>query len=177
MTCDREGSTLWCQCCGATFVASNEVLPNPCVSAEALEARALIGLHLLAADFEVGSLGSQSPDLGDMWKYRCPKSPIWSSPCSTSVTSGDEEEYGHNNECWAIEVIGLDWSREVVALFLEDWELGLPHGNGPSLPRKEGCVLGELRVVGFPLSHFSEQDGNAFQKVERRACTTVLNEF
>ena len=32
----------------------------------------------------------------------------------------------------------------------------LPHGNGPSLPRKEGCVLGS------PLSHFSEHDGNRF---------------
>ena len=45
------------------------------------------------------------------------------------------------------EVIGQDWSSEVVALFLEDWELGrvafeLPHGHGPSLPRNEGCVLG-----------------------------------
>ena len=29
-----------------------------------------------------------------------------------------------NNECWAIEVIGQDWSSEVAALFLEDWELG-----------------------------------------------------
>ena len=36
-------------------VASNEVLPNPHVSAETLEACALIGLHLLAADYEVGS--------------------------------------------------------------------------------------------------------------------------
>ena len=34
------------------------------------------------------------------------------------------EEYEHNNECRAIEVIGQDSSSEVVALFLEDWELG-----------------------------------------------------
>ena len=59
-------------------VASNEVLPNPHVSAETLEACALIGLHLLAADYEVGSSGSRSP--GDMWKYGCPKSPSWNSP-------------------------------------------------------------------------------------------------
>ena len=57
----------------------------------------------------------------EMWMS---KSPIWSSPCSASVTSGDDEEYGHNNECQAIEVIGQDWSSEVVALFLEEWELG-----------------------------------------------------
>ena len=41
-----------------------------------------------------------------------------------SVTSGDDEEDGDNNECRAIEVIGQDWSSEVVALILEDWELG-----------------------------------------------------
>ena len=56
-------------------VASNEVLTNPCVSAETLMACALIGLHLLAADYEMGSSGSQYPDSGDMWKYGCPKSP------------------------------------------------------------------------------------------------------
>ena len=53
----------------AQVVASDEVLPNPYVSAEALEACALIGLHLLAADYEVGSSGSQSPDPGDLWKH------------------------------------------------------------------------------------------------------------
>ena len=29
-----------------------------------------------------------------------------------------------HSECWDVEVIGQDWSGEVVALFLEDWELG-----------------------------------------------------
>ena len=89
-------------------VASNEVLPNHYVSAETLEACALIGLHLLAADCEVGSNGSQSPDIGDMCKYGCPKRSIWSSPCSASATSGDDEEYWDNNECRATEVIGQD---------------------------------------------------------------------
>ena len=32
--------------------------------------------------------------------------------------------YEPNNECRAIKVIGQDRSSEVVALFLEDWELG-----------------------------------------------------
>ena len=31
--------------------------------------------------------------------------------------------YEHS-ECRAIEVVGQDWSSEVVALFLDDWELG-----------------------------------------------------
>ena len=52
------------------------------------------------------------------------KSPEWISFCSASETSFDCEEYEHNNECRAIEVIGQNWSSEVVALFLEDWELG-----------------------------------------------------
>ena len=42
------------------------------------------------------------------------------SSCSTSDTSLGGEEYEHNNECRAIEVIGQDWSSEVVALVLED---------------------------------------------------------
>ena len=67
-------------------VASKGVLPNPFVSAETLRARWLISLHLLAAESEAGSSGSQSPDLGNMWRYGCPKSPQISS-CSTSDTS------------------------------------------------------------------------------------------
>ena len=56
-------------------VASNVVPSNPFVSAETLKACALIGLHCLAAEGEAGSSGGQSPDLGDMWKHGCPKSP------------------------------------------------------------------------------------------------------
>ena len=91
---------------------------------ETLTACALIFLHLLAAEGEAGSSGSQSPDLGDMRRHGCPVSPEWISSCSTSETSCGGEEYEHNNERPAIEVIGQDWSSEVVALFLEDWELG-----------------------------------------------------
>ena len=90
-------------------VASNEVLPNPFVSAKTLKAWALIGLHLLAAEGEVGSSGSQSPDLGDMWRYGCPKSLNWDRSCSASDASCGEN-YEHNNECRAIEVIGQGWS-------------------------------------------------------------------
>ena len=49
------------------------------VSAETLKACALIGLHLLAADYEVRSSGGQSRDLGDVWNNGCPKSPMFSS--------------------------------------------------------------------------------------------------
>ena len=51
----------------------------------------------------------------------CPNKPDLEQPV---FTSGDDEECVHNNECWATEVVGQDWSSEVVALFLEDWELG-----------------------------------------------------
>ena len=48
-------------------VASNEVLPNPCVSARKRLRCALIGLHLLAADYEirrhVAIWVSKKPDL------------------------------------------------------------------------------------------------------------------
>ena len=46
---------------------SNEVPFRPFVCAETLKTCALIGPHLLAAEGEAGSSGSQSPDLGDMW--------------------------------------------------------------------------------------------------------------
>ena len=95
--------------------------PTLFVFAETLKACALIGLHLLAAEGEPGSGGSQSPYLGDMWKQGCPSSPEWISSRSASETSFGCEVYEHINECRAIEVIGQDWLSEVVPLFLEDW--------------------------------------------------------
>ena len=59
-----------------------------------------------------------------MWRHGFPTSLEWISSCSASETSLGCEVYEHNNECRAVEVIGQDWSSEVVALFLEDWELG-----------------------------------------------------
>ena len=110
-------------CLGSLMAVSNEVPSNPFVSAETLKACALIGLHPLAAEGEAGSSGSQSPALGDMWRQGCPKSPEWISSCSASETSLGCEVYEHKNDCQAIEVIGQDWLSEVVAIFLEDWEL------------------------------------------------------
>ena len=65
-------------------VASDEVLPNPLVSAETLKACTLMGLHLLAAGGEAGSSGSQSPCSRDMWRHGCPMSPEWVSSCAAS---------------------------------------------------------------------------------------------
>ena len=48
-------------------VALTKAVPSkPFVSAETLKARALIVLHLVAAEDAAGSSGSHSPDLGDM---------------------------------------------------------------------------------------------------------------
>ena len=53
------------------------------------------------------------------------------------------EVYEHNVDCRAPDVIGQDWSSEVVSLFLEDWELlrvalsCQPHGLRPCQEMKE----------------------------------------
>ena len=57
------------------------------------------------------------------------------------------EHYEHNVGNLAIEVVGQNWSGEVISLFLEDWEVGRVAPSchfvyGPSVPRNEGCVLG-----------------------------------
>ena len=68
------------------------------------------------------------------------------------------EHYEHNVDNVAFEVFGQDWSSG--GLGGSAGGIELPQGNGLSLPRNEGCVLGELREVGSPLSQFSGQDGN-----------------
>ena len=142
-------------------VFSNEVPFKPVVRADTLKACAQLCLHLLAAESEAGSSGSQSPNLGDMWRHSCPKSPEWISSCSASETSLGCEVYEHNNACRAIEVIGQDWSSEVVALFLEDWEAGegcfeLPHGHGPSLSEmRDACWDSSSAVLAARLLHFA----------------------
>ena len=98
----------------------------------------------------------------EMWKYGCPKSPVWND-------DGLEEEGGenvssvryceHTVDNLAIELVGQHWTSEVISLFLEDWEVGrggmkLPLVNGTFCAKNEGCVLGELRVDGYPRSLF-----------------------
>ena len=67
---------------------------------------------------------------------------LWSI---TSTTSGN----------LAVEVVGQNWSSEVISLFLEDWEVGRVALSchlsvEPVMPRDEGCVWGELGIAGFP---------------------------
>ena len=68
-----------------------------------------------------------SPDLGEMWKYGCPKGPVWSGDGFEGDRSEDTssvEYYEHTVDNLAIEVVGQNWSSEVISLFLEDWEVG-----------------------------------------------------
>ena len=97
-----------------------------CVSAEALKACALIGLHMIADEVTSLSLNGIFLELGNRWRYVGPRNPLWKgdvggwteSECTSSC-----EVYEHNAESLALEVIGQDWSGEVASLFLEEWEL------------------------------------------------------
>ena len=90
-----------------------------------------------------------------MWRQGCPVSSEWISSCSASETALCCEVFEHNNECRAVEV--SHWAGLVKrgggalsrGLGAREGSFELPHGNGPSLPRSEGCVLGELIVAGF----------------------------
>ena len=91
---------------------------GPCTSAESVKACALIGLHMMAEETSLG--------LGDMCRYGCPKSPGWSSggfDWAGSEGTYSFEDYEHNVDNLALEVVGQKLSGEVVSLFLEDWEL------------------------------------------------------
>ena len=101
-------------------VALTKAVPsNPfCLYRKRSKACALIGPHFLAAEGEAGSSGSLSPDLRDMWRQGCSKSPEWISSCSATEASLGCEVYEHNNErrATATEVTGQDWELGRVAL-------------------------------------------------------------
>ena len=104
------------------MVLSELVEFGPCVSAETVKACALIGLHTMAEANAVRSDSDSSPDLGEMWKNGCPRSPVWSGDGfegEGSEGTSSVEYYEHNAGNFAIEVVG-----HVISLFLEDWELG-----------------------------------------------------
>ena len=70
------------------------------------------------------SSGSQSPDLGYVWRDGCPKSPEWSSDVdswseSEGFSSSDFRE--HSVESLSLHVVGLYWSGKRSPL--EDWKL------------------------------------------------------
>ena len=105
------------------------------VSAETLKACALIGLHLLEPEDEASS-GSQSPDLGDMWRYGCPRSPdgdsdveSWTESEGTSLT----EQCEHNVEGTALNAMGQDQVKNLSLpgrLKTCEGDFDLPHFPG-----------------------------------------------
>ena len=70
-----------------------------------------------------GKSGCRTPDLGDTWKFGCPKGPMWESQGEgwhedKSVSSSDSRE---DNVCnVALHVIGLYEPGDKVSLFLEN---------------------------------------------------------
>ena len=108
------------------MVLSELVELMPCISAETVKACALIGLHMMAEENALRSNTDFSPE-GDMWRFDCPKSPVWSSNGVEWAGSEDASslEYDeHNVGNLAVEVVGQNWSSEVISLFVEDWEVG-----------------------------------------------------
>ena len=64
------------------------------------------------------------------------------------------EYYEHKVGNLALEVVGQNWSCEVISHFFEDWEVGRAALSchlsvDLCMPRNEGCVLEELRISGF----------------------------
>ena len=79
----------------------------------------------MAEENALRSDSDSSPDLGDMWRYGCPQSPVWGgNEWAGSEDASSLEYYEHNVDNLAIEVVGQNWSSEVISLFLEDWEVG-----------------------------------------------------
>ena len=109
------------------MVLSELVQSGRCVSVETAKTCAWIGLHVMAEDNALRSDGHSSPELGDTWEHGCPKSPVWSSggfDWAGSDGTSSCEDYEHNVDDLALEVVGQNGSGGVVSLFLEDWEIG-----------------------------------------------------
>ena len=92
-------------------VLSELVNFGPCISAETVKACALIGLHVMAEENALRSDGDSSLDLGDMWRYACPKSPVWSSNGVEWAGSEASLEYcEHNVDNLALEAFPSTWT-------------------------------------------------------------------
>ena len=62
---------------------------------------------------ECPSDGDSSPELRHMWKYGCPKSPVWSSggdECAGSEGTSSFEDYKHNVDNLALEAFLSTWT-------------------------------------------------------------------
>ena len=80
----------------------------------------------MAEEYALRSDRDSSPNLGELWKCGCPKSPAWSDDGFEEERGEDAssvEYYEHNVDNLAIEVVGQHWTSEVISPFLEDWEV------------------------------------------------------
>ena len=87
---------------------------------------AWIGLHMTAEENALRSDSDSSPDLGDMWEYDNPK-----ILCGAATNRREVRmllrwsiTYEHNVGNLADEVVGQNWSSEVISFFLQDWGVG-----------------------------------------------------
>ena len=140
-----------------TVVLSELIEFGQGISAETVKACALIGLHMLAEEIALRSDSDPSPDLGACGGMAAQKKKFWRSngvEWAGSEATSSLEYHEHNVGNLALEVVGQNWSSEVISFLrrLGGWAGGikLPLVNGPFMPRNEGCVLGELRVAGSP---------------------------
>ena len=77
---------------------------------------------MVAEENALRSDRDSSPDLGDMWKYGCPKSLVWSGDGferERSKSTSTLEYCKHTVDNLTIEVFGQNWSSEVISLFLK----------------------------------------------------------
>ena len=111
-----------------TVVLSELVEFGSCVSAETVKERTLIDLHMLATENVLCSDRDSSLVLREIWKYSCPKNLIYSSEDydeEGSENTSSEKYYEYNNENLVIQVVGQNWSSEVIPFFcLENWDVG-----------------------------------------------------
>ena len=90
---------------------------------ETLKACALIGLHLSPAEDEAGSSGSQSPDLGDIWRYGYQEALTGTGTLGHGLKAKALLHRSSANTTWknlALSVMGEDQSGEKISLFLEE---------------------------------------------------------
>ena len=105
-------------------VTSNEVLPNPIVSADMLTACALIGLHLMAAEDEPGSSGCLLT-----WETRGDAVVLKALTGTATLSHGLKAKalllLSSANTTWkpCSACHGARTVRGKISLFLEDWEL------------------------------------------------------
>ena len=94
----------------------------PCVTAETLEACALIGLHMIAHEAASLSLNGFSRELGGMGRYGGPRNPFWEG----DLVDWTESECISSHTTLKVSLLnslGRIAQAKMVSLFLRDWEL------------------------------------------------------